>query len=404
VRLQKRKMKGDNQPPEFKLVVRSDTASLSAEAPLSAPAALASEPTATSSSSLTTPTTTANTTTHGWSARRSIDQILHRHHHDCHPHRNRSRSASASSAGTTTEDVTTTTTTARMKSQRRLSKRLLHRLGLGDDDDQGQGRRGNNNNNNNNNDEDALPPLSRTGDDEYWERRATKLAGIHDSSSQQQPQPEEVASRQTDKDIQEAIRLHESGHLEQSTAIFARLADRSGPNNALSQVLYGLALRHGWGCAPDPEAAVRFLSAAASGAASVEQLALHAGLARGGAAKGELVLAIFELANCFRNGWGVPTNAVAAKQYYETAANLGDTDAMNEAAWCYLKGFGCRKDKVGKKNKDAIHVWDGLADDAQPQQFAAARYYRLAEKAGSKTLGNSWIWKEKYDPPANKTP
>ncbi|KAG5982235.1 hypothetical protein E4U54_006405 [Claviceps lovelessii] len=30
--------------------------------------------------------------------------------------------------------------------------------------------------------------------------------------------------------------------------------------------------------------------------------------------------------------------------------------------------------------------------------FAAARYYRLAEKAGNKTMGNSWIWKDKYDP------
>lgn len=38
---------------------------------------------------------------------------------------------------------------------------------------------------------------------------------------------------------------------------------------------------------------------------------------------------------------------MAAKQYYETAANLGDTDAMNEVGWCYLEGFGGRKDKVG---------------------------------------------------------
>jgi TPR repeat protein len=105
-------------------------------------------------------------------------------------------------------------------------------------------------------------------------------------------------------------------------------------------------------------------------------MALQAGMKKGGAAKGELVLAIFELANCFRHGWGINKDAYAAKQYYETAANLGDTDAMNEIAWCYVEGFGCKKDK-----------------------FAAARYYRLAEKAGNKTLGNSWIWKEKYDPP-----
>jgi hypothetical protein len=43
----------------------------------------------------------------------------------------------------------------------------------------------------------------------------------------------------------------------------------------------------------------------------------------------------------------------------------------------------------------------------------AAKYYRykpgsviltirLAEKAGSTTVGNSWIWKEKYDPPSKE--
>lgn len=45
-------------------------------------------------------------------------------------------------------------------------------------------------------------------------------------------------------------------------------------------------------------------------------------------------------------GWGVAKDPVAARQYYETAANLGDTDAMEEAAWCYLEGFGGAKDKV----------------------------------------------------------
>ncbi|KAI1113113.1 HCP-like protein [Nemania sp. NC0429] len=184
-----------------------------------------------------------------------------------------------------------------------------------------------------------------------------------------------VSSKEIDEDIQEAIRLHEEGDLERSTQLFGRLADPYGANNPLSQVLYGLALRHGWGCEPDVERAVTYLSAAASNAANVETMALKAGVKKGGAAKGELVLAIFELANCFRHGWGIAKDPIAAKQYYETAANLGDTDAMNEVAWCYLEGFGCKKDK-----------------------FQAARYYRLAEKHGSKTLGNTWIWKEKYNP------
>ena len=107
-----------------------------------------------------------------------------------------------------------------------------------------------------------------------------------------------------------------------------------------------VCFRHGWGCDPDAQRAVTYLSAAASNSASIESEALREGMKKGGAAKGELVLAIFELANCFRNGWGVAKDPVAARQYYETAANLGDTDAMNEAAWCFLEGFGGRKDRV----------------------------------------------------------
>lgn len=191
-----------------------------------------------------------------------------------------------------------------------------------------------------------------------WEERATILAtkspiiaarpptsdlehlGIGAPAS---PRPRSINDPVSDVDIQEAIRLHETGELEKATEMFRILASQG---NVLSQVLYGLSLRHGWGCQPDPKEAVTYLSAAASNSATIESDALKAGMRKGGAAKGELVLAIFELANCFRNGWGVPVDKVAARQYYETAANLGDTDAMNEAAWCYLEGFGGKKDKV----------------------------------------------------------
>src|SRR4051812_431537 len=106
--------------------------------------------------------------------------------------------------------------------------------------------------------------------------------------------------------------------------------------------------RHAWGIEANQEQAVHYLSMAASNSADVEALALGAGMKKGGSAKGELVLAMYELANCFRNGWGIKKDPVAAKQYYETAANLGDTDAMNEVAWCYLEGFGTKKDKVSQ--------------------------------------------------------
>lgn len=180
-----------------------------------------------------------------------------------------------------------------------------------------------------------------------------------------------VSSARGDENIQEAIRLHESGDLINSTAMFGRLAD----SNAMAQIMFGLALRHGWGVTPNPPLAIQYLSAAASSSASVESAALHSGMKKGGAAKGELVLAIYELANSFRHGWGVQKDMIAARKYYETAANLGDTDAMNEVARCYESGQG------GPKNR-----------------YTAAQYYRLAEKNGSKTLGNSWIWKDKYNP------
>ncbi|KAK9438987.1 Tetratricopeptide-like helical [Metarhizium brunneum] len=215
-----------------------------------------------------------------------------------------------------------------------------------------------------------LPAITRSdpADQSQWERRATMLAGQNELARARpaSPDPSEGMSRMSlapgstgrkrsassskaiDDDIQEAIRLHEEGDLEKSTKIFGRLADPQGPNNPLSQVLYGLALRHGWGCDPDPEKAITYLTAAASNSAAIEQLALEAGMKKGGAAKGELVMAIFELGNCFRYGWGIKKDSVAARQYYETAANLGD-NAMNEAAFCYLNGIGGEKDKVSSE-------------------------------------------------------
>lgn len=246
-------------------------------------------------------------------------------------------------------------------------------------------------------------PYTPNGDQQekeaQWEERATRLAkedgstavsrggSVHSLATEisqmeiadaeglkvrASNRPRSVSDAKSDENIQEAIRLHEAGELTKATEMFGRLAETG---NVLSQVLYGLSLRHGWGCQPDPTKAVTYLRTAASNSAAIEAEALKAGMKTGGAAKGELVLAIFELANCFRHGWGVEVDKAAARQYYETAANLGDTDAMNEAAWCYLDGFGGKKDK-----------------------FKAAQLLRLAEKSGAKTLGNTWIWKEKYDP------
>ncbi|KAL3963904.1 hypothetical protein ACCO45_000908 [Purpureocillium lilacinum] len=149
-----------------------------------------------------------------------------------------------------------------------------------------------------------------------------------------------VSSKKIDQDIQEAIQLHEAGHLEKSTVLFARLADPQGANNPLSQVLYGLALRHGWGCEPDPEGAVRYLSAAASNSAAVEQMALQAGLKKEARPRG-VGPGHIRAGQLFPSRMGHTQGSDSGE-----TANLGDTDAMNEVAWCYLEGFGCKKDKV----------------------------------------------------------
>ncbi|KAK6342909.1 hypothetical protein TWF718_008289 [Orbilia javanica] len=217
---------------------------------------------------------------------------------------------------------------------------------------------------------------SKGEQEDKWEWRASQLGlgGAGGGTTPTRERSRSFSDQGTDKDIQEAIRLHEAGDLENSTKLFRQLADPQGANNPLSQVLYGLALRHGWGTAPNSTEAIKYLQAAAANSASIEQEALRAGMKKGGAAKGELVLAIFELGNCFRHGWGTEKDPVAAFNYYQTAANLGDTDAMNETGWCYLNGYGLKK-------KD---------------KWMAAKYYRLAEENGNKTVGNSWIYKDKY--------
>ncbi|KAF2151335.1 HCP-like protein [Myriangium duriaei CBS 260.36] len=216
-----------------------------------------------------------------------------------------------------------------------------------------------------------------------WEKRATQLAMLPpvsstSSTSSSTTSPRTPAQQADDEaKLQRAITLHESGELEDATKLFGELARPSAANSPLAQVLYGLALRHGWGIAIDTPAALQFFSLAAAGAAKQP------------AAKAELILALFELGNSYRHGWGCAVDPRAARAYYDAAANLGysdkassldagDADALEEAAWCWLTGFGGEKDKR-----------------------RAAGYLRRAEQLGRKQVGQSWIWKGKYDPPTS---
>lgn len=196
--------------------------------------------------------------------------------------------------------------------------------------------------------------------------------------------------------LQSAIREHERNNLEVSAQLFKKAA-QGEDGLPMGQLMYGLSLRHGWGVQRDEARALHWLRLAASSSASaVEASALSAtttdnasagddgvggrgsagaaGGGGGGVMKGDLVLAIFELGNCFRHGWGIEVDRDLARNYYETAANLGDADAMYEVAWCYETGFG-----TGGRDK-----------------YKAAYWYRRSETAGTKVPGMQWIWKPKY--------
>ncbi|KAL9600879.1 MAG: hypothetical protein Q9219_002921 [cf. Caloplaca sp. 3 TL-2023] len=192
-----------------------------------------------------------------------------------------------------------------------------------------------------------LPPINDAlcEDEEkeaQWEKRATILAQ-ENAVAKQRRSMENSAAESTSRPALDRSISDAKGDVRR---IYIRPEE-----NIISpflNLLYLLTpISHGWGITPDPSLAITYLSQAASNSALVESTALSSGMKKGGAAKGELVLAIYELANSFRHGWGVRKDPVAARSYYETAANLGDTDAMNEVARCYEEGLGGKKDRVG---------------------------------------------------------
>ncbi|KAF8985711.1 hypothetical protein BGZ46_002456 [Entomortierella lignicola] len=167
--------------------------------------------------------------------------------------------------------------------------------------------------------------------------------------------------------VRQGIEYHEIGDIGKATFFFRTAAELGDP---VGMLMYGLSVRHGWGCSSNRQLAFQYLQKSAEHA--VGDLKSRDSFAST-AAKGELVLAIYELGICFRHGWGVEKNKKTAAYYFEIAANLGDPDAQNDLAWCYYHGVGVKKD-----------------------MYKAAKYYRLAAAQGLETVGNSWIWKDKY--------
>ncbi|KAG2224938.1 hypothetical protein INT45_010887 [Circinella minor] len=184
-----------------------------------------------------------------------------------------------------------------------------------------------------------------------------------------------------DHHVQKGIEYHELDELEKATHQFRIAAKEESP---IGMLLYGLSLRHGWGCRVNSTLAFQYLQKAAEYAVD--------GLQKGSSScynnentknkmdtllatrKGELVIAIYELGVALQQGWGTTRSPETAFYYFKVAAQLGDADAQNEVADCYYRGYGTKKDL-----------------------YQAATYYRLAASQGRGLIGNSWIYKSKYD-------
>ncbi|KAF5356194.1 hypothetical protein D9756_004309 [Leucocoprinus leucothites] len=178
---------------------------------------------------------------------------------------------------------------------------------------------------------------------------------------------------QTPQDfLQLGIQNHEANRLKESAMYFEKSAKENG-GCGVGMLMWGLTLRHGWGCEKNEKVGFKWLRKAA------ESAVVDLESARGGKSvdttpvQDELVLAIYEVGQCFFHGWGVNKDQKMAVSYYTVAARLGDSDAQNDLAFCLANGKGCKKDRK-----------------------EAAKWYRAAVAQGVSDVGLAWIYKEKF--------
>lgn len=181
-----------------------------------------------------------------------------------------------------------------------------------------------------------------------------------------------------DEHVDKAIQLHQHGDLKESTYHLRIAAKQDHP---VGMLLYALACRHGWGMRANPAEAVMLLRKAVD-------IAMHEVTEDENASsprpkpnaiekkshEAQFALAIYELGMSHLKGWGVEVDKPLALRCFEIAGSWGDADALTEAGFCYSTGTGCKKDL--KK---------------------AAKFYRAAAEKGVSMVGNSWIYKEKYN-------
>jgi len=159
--------------------------------------------------------------------------------------------------------------------------------------------------------------------------RSTSISGVHPFALTEGEDPNDHVAL--------GIKYHQQDLLPQATHQFQLAAESGEPTGML---FYSLSLRHGWGCAANPEKAVEWLhSAAETASAQVDENGVRRpggqgayGLnfrsedgKRGGAT---LALAIYELGQSYMHGWGVAKDKHLALRCYEISANFGDTDGQ----------------------------------------------------------------------------
>lgn len=213
---------------------------------------------------------------------------------------------------------------------------------------------------------------------EHTRSRERPVSAGVSSSATVKPKSYLSADCSAEDHVEKAIEYHEAGALTKST-YHLRLAARQ--NHPTGMLLYALACRHGWGMRPNQREGVQWLRKAAD-SASLE-VADDENLVKDGkpvdilelkTRKAQFALSIYELGVSHMNGWGIEQDKVLALRCFEIAGSWGDADALAEAGFCYAQGIGCKKDL--KKS---------------------AMFYRQAEAKGISMIGNSWIYKDKYN-------
>jgi len=170
--------------------------------------------------------------------------------------------------------------------------------------------------------------------------------------------------------LQLGIQHHEANRLKDAAQCFEKSAKDDG-GCGVGMVMWGLTLRHGWGCEKNENLGFKWLQRAAQSAVA-DLESSRKGLDTS-AVQDELVIAIYEVGQCFFQGWGVRKDLKMAVSYYIVAARLGDADAQQDLGFCLANGRGCKKDRK-----------------------EAAKWYRKAVAQGASDIGMAWIYKEKF--------